>query len=134
MSPTPASGSRSRAVHTPYDGDLVCQDGARSFYLGHPTPCNIRVTNQDITWSFKDWTGSHSVRGVEGFNTLWTCTEGDSGGLVVTVSGTNTRQARGMVSASSSGSGLTNGGSSTMFWVESPDILSHFGLHLNPKT
>jgi hypothetical protein len=29
------------------DGDYVCHDGQRSFFLGHPTPCDIEVTDQD---------------------------------------------------------------------------------------
>ena len=41
-----------RALTSPaysYDGDYVCQAGAASYYLGHPTPCGIKVTDDDIT-------------------------------------------------------------------------------------
>jgi hypothetical protein len=117
-----------------YDGDLVCQDGARSFFSGHPTPCNIKVVNQNLEWTLSDWSGSHQVKGVEGYNSTWTCIEGDSGGVVFTITGTNSRQARGMVSATVNSSDLKNGSSQDMLWVEAPDILNHYGYKLNPKT
>jgi hypothetical protein len=111
-----------------YNGDSVCQDGARSYYTGHGVPCGIEVINQDVTYRLTWDDGSvHTVRGVEGYawKSGWAVTQGDSGGLVFSVNGTTTRQARGSVSASSDGT-------VHIYWTEAPDILSGFGLHLNP--
>lgn len=108
-----------------YNGDSVCQDGARSYYTGHGVPCGIVVNNQDIYYSYVWDDGSaHTSRGVSG-TAGYAVTQGDSGALVFTINGSSTRQARGQVSAES------NGGS-TLYWVEATDIFNHLGLHLNP--
>jgi hypothetical protein len=108
-----------------YNGQSVCQDGARSYYDGHGVPCGIKVVNEDITYNLKWDDGTvHSVRGVEGQSSGWATEQGDSGGLVFSVENSTDRQARGIVSGSS--------GNSTMFWTEAPDILNHFNLKLNP--
>jgi hypothetical protein len=111
-----------------YTGDGVCQDGARSYYNGNGVPCGIVVTNDDITYTISYDDGStHTVRGVEGTDPSgYAVTAGDSGALVFTLNGSSTRQARGSVSAQS--------GSGTMLWTEAPDILSSFGVSLNPHT
>ncbi|MGW0615669.1 peptidase [Streptomyces sp. NPDC002788] len=110
-----------------YNGDSVCQDGARSYYDGHGVPCGINVVNQDITYNATWDDGSvHAIRGVEGQKSGWAVEQGDSGGLVFSVASSCCRQARGEVSAMD--------GNDTMFWTEAPDILGHFGLKLNPHT
>ncbi|REH54247.1 hypothetical protein BCF44_102479 [Kutzneria buriramensis] len=107
-----------------YNGQTVCQDGARSYYNGHGVPCGIKVNNQDVTYTISWDDGStHSVRGVHGA-AGYAATEGDSGGLVFTVTSSTARQARGMVSAGNSDADL--------YWTESPDILGAFGMTLNP--
>ncbi|MFF4015057.1 hypothetical protein [Streptomyces sp. NPDC001843] len=63
------------------------------------------------------------MRGVQG-NGSYTCTQGDSGGLVFTINDSSHRQARGIVSA--------NNGTGVMYWTEATDILNGFGLKLNP--
>ncbi|MFF3699085.1 peptidase [Streptomyces sp. NPDC002221] len=122
-----------------YAGDLVCQSGAASYYMGYGNVCGIQVTNQDITWSSTDWSGTHNVRGVEGTrlqsNQPWAVAEGDSGALVYSVSG-STYQARGINSAGESPCCYSYANRDVaynyMLWTEAPDILNHFGLKLNP--
>ncbi|MFI7406954.1 peptidase [Streptomyces sp. NPDC049541] len=124
-----------------YAGDLVCQSGGASYFMGYGNVCGIAVTNQDITWSSTDWSGTHNVRGVEGTrmqsNQPWAVAEGDSGALVYTVSG-STYQARGVNSAGVGPCCYSYNGSDVAFnyilWTEAPDILGHFGLKLNPTT
>lgn len=111
-----------------YFGQSVCQDGARSYYTGHGVPCGIEVVNDDVEWS-ETWDDGSvvTVRGVGGDADTWSSTEGDSGGLVFAVEGTNTRQARGIVEAGDA--------NVVTYWTEAPDILNSFstyGLHLNP--
>lgn len=110
-------------------GDYVCQDGAYSFYLGHPTPCGIKVTSDDVLFKID----GHWARGVEGVDVLhgWGAHDGDSGGVVFGLEPHNVRQARGLVS-----SGGVDGtpDQRRVDWIEAPDILSAFGLRLNPRT
>ncbi len=111
-----------------YNGDYVCQAGARSAALGHPTPCGIKVTNQDLYFPVSNYT----VRGVEGVDVNgWGSVSGDSGGTVFAVSGNTTRQLRGIVSA-----GGQDGTASqkVVDWTEAIDIFNQFGLKLNPVT
>ncbi len=112
-----------------YDGDYVCQAGQASFYLGHPTPCGIKVTNDDITFRM----GSYWVRGVEGIDvrTGWGSHNGDSGGTVFAVQPGGARQARGMVSA---GGEDGTRDQRRVDWPEAVDIFRGFGLRLNPHT
>ena len=74
-----------------YVGDFVCHSGARSAYLGHGTPCGIKVTNQDLWFSID----GYSTRGVEGIDVNgWGSVNGDSGGIVFAqTDGSNNRQA-----------------------------------------
>jgi len=131
------SGSNSDEADTPtgkwyvvnssaysYNGQTVCQDGARSYYNGHGVPCGTKVDNQDVTYT-ESWDdgSTHSVRGVHG-TASYSSTDGDSGALVFTVTSSTARQARGMVSAGNS--------DSDTYWTESPDILGAFGMTLNP--
>ncbi|MFD8766550.1 chymotrypsin family serine protease [Streptomyces mirabilis] len=125
-----------------YNGDLVCQDGVASFFMQQGTVCGIDVTNQDITYSITDWSGTHNVRGVEGTrlssNIPWAVAHGDSGTMVFSVSG-STRQARGIDSAGSGPCCYSYGTQGDMafnyiLWTEAPDILGHFGMKLNPAT
>ncbi|MFJ2581176.1 S1 family peptidase [Kitasatospora aureofaciens] len=107
-----------------YNGDSVCQDGARSYYNGYGVPCGITVTNQDVLYNITWDDGTvHTVRGVQGQSSGWMGEPGDSGALVFSISGSNTRQARGIASAMGGGS---------FFWTEAPDILNAWNLHLNP--
>jgi len=112
-----------------YVGDFVCHSGARSAYLGHGTPCGIKVTNQDLWFSI----GGYSTRGVEGVDVNgWGSVNGDSGGTVFArTDASNNRQARGMVSA-----GGTDGtpDQKRVDWPEAPDILRADKLQLNPIT
>ncbi|HEV3170247.1 MAG TPA: hypothetical protein VGZ32_07905 [Actinocrinis sp.] len=113
-----------------YNGDGVCQDGARSYYTGHGVPCSTVVYNEDYTTNLTWDDGTvHTVRGVLGRTTGYASTQGDSGALVFVVTGASTRQARGQVSA-----GGSAGGYNLLFWTEAPDILNHYNLHLNPHT
>ena len=113
-----------------YNGDYVCHDGQRSFFMGHPTPCGIKVTNQD------KWCGpsegcpglSYRVRGVWGDGS-WGAAGGDSGATIFAVQSGNKRQARGVLSDGDPGDGAPG-----VFWVEATDVFNHFGLTLNPKT
>lgn len=112
-----------------YVGDFVCQSGARSAYLGHGTPCGIKVTNQDLWFSID----GYSTRGVEGVDVNgWGSVNGDSGGTVFArTAGTDDRQARGMVSA---GGADGTPDQARVDWPEAPDILRAYGLALNPTT
>jgi hypothetical protein len=113
-----------------YNGDYVCHDGQRSYFLGHPTPCGIKVTNQDM------WCGPTSgcpglryrARGVWG-DGPWGAAGGDSGATIFAVQSGRNRQARGVVSDGDPGDGAPG-----VFWVEATDIFNHFGLKLNPRT
>ncbi len=114
------------SVSYSYLGDYVCQSGQRSAALGHPTPCGIKVTNQDITYVFN----GAKVRGVEGVDIHgWGSVNGDSGGTVFANLGHGIRQARGIIS---------NGGKDgtadqrRVQWTEAVDIFRQFGLKLNP--
>ncbi|MFF4344456.1 hypothetical protein ACFY00_31595 [Kitasatospora sp. NPDC001540] len=109
-----------------YDGDSVCQDGARSYYDGHGVPCGITVTNDDVRYNLT-WNDGTVVtaRGVKGSSSGWVGEPGDSGALVFSISGSSTRQARGIVSGGEGG---------TLYWTEAPDILNSWNLHLNPHT
>jgi hypothetical protein len=123
-----------------YAGDLVCQSGAASYFMGYGNVCGIAITNPDFTWSSTDWSGTHNVRGVQGTrlqsNLPWAVGEGDSGALVYSVSG-STYQARGVVSAGAAPCCYSYNGSDVAYsyisWTEAPDILGHFGLKLNPQ-
>ncbi|MDH6129204.1 hypothetical protein [Kitasatospora sp. GP82] len=87
-------------------------------------PCGINVTNHDVYYNITWDDGTViTVRGVQGQSSGWTAEHGDSGALVFTVSGSTTRQARGIMSA---------GGGGTVYWTEAPDILNSWNLHLNP--
>ena len=112
-----------------YVGDYVCQDGAASYFLGHPTPCGIKVTKSDIYFSI----GGHVARGVEGVDvrTGWGSHNGDSGATVFAIEPHNNRQARGIVS-----SGGLDGtrDQKRVDWVEAVDIFNAYHLKLNPKT
>lgn len=113
-----------------YNGDLVCQDGAASYFLGHGVPCSIKVVNQDIYFNIAYGGQTVTVRGVKGTKTDggWAVHEGDSGGAVFSVSGSSSRQSRGIVSAEDS-----DGGAS-VYWTEAPDILKDWSAKLNPTT
>ncbi len=112
-----------------YVGDYVCQNGAASFYLHHPTPCGIKVTDGDIYYRI----GGYVARGVEGIDVAhrWGSHNGDSGATVFSVQPGYKRQARGIVS-----SGGLDGTSDQkrVDWTEAVDIFDAFGLKLNPKT
>lgn len=112
-----------------YVGDYVCQNSAASFYLHHPTPCGIKVTDGDIYYRI----GEYVARGVEGIDVAhgWGSHNGDSGATVFSVQPGNKRQARGIVS-----SGGLDGTSDQkrVDWTEAVDIFAAFGLKLNPKT
>jgi hypothetical protein len=113
-----------------YNGDYVCHDGQRSFFMGHPTPCGIKVTNQD------KWCGpsegcpglSYRVRGVWG-DGAWGAAGGDSGATIFAVQSGDKRQARGVLSDGDPGDGAPG-----VFWVEATDVFNHFGLTLNSRT
>ena len=108
---------------TSWTGDTVCQDGAMSFYSQKGVPCGIKVVNDDIT--FNEIDNGWSVRGVVGkASGGYGATQGDSGGLVFTISGYSTRQARGQVDATGDGG--------YVYWSEAKDILGHYGMTLNP--
>ena len=111
-----------------YTGDYVCQDGAASFYLGHPTPCGIKVTDDDLWFPI----GGYTARGVEGVDVNgWGSHNGDSGGTVFAVEPGGVRQARGIIS-----SGGLDGtpDQKRVDWTEAVDIFRAFGLKLNPQT
>ena len=112
-----------------YVGDFVCQAGAASFYLGHPTPCGIEVTDGDI-WFRID---GYWARGVEGVDehTGWGSHDGDSGGTVFAVEPHGARQARGIVS---SGGADGTPAQKRVDWTEAVDIFAADGLRLNPRT
>ncbi|MFI6445622.1 hypothetical protein [Kitasatospora sp. NPDC050543] len=111
-----------------YNGQSVCQDGARSFYTGHGVPCGIKVQNSDVRYNLKWEDGSvHAVRGVMGRNSHWAVTQGDSGALVFSVTNRTDRKARGIVSGES-------GNHTNLWWTEAPDIIDAFGIDLNPHT
>lgn len=112
-----------------YVGDYVCQNGAASFYLGHPTPCGIKVTDDDIWFSI----GGHLARGVEGVDVRhgWGSHNGDSGGTVFAVEPHNNRQARGIIS---SGGRDGTADQKRVDWTEAVDIFNAYGLKLNHQT
>ncbi|MEV0401269.1 hypothetical protein [Actinoallomurus sp. NPDC050550] len=127
-----------------YNGDYVCQDGGASFFDYHnagtsPTPCNIKVANEDVTWKMNDAYGTeHDTRGVKGQNTSssnskYAVCQGDSGGTVFTAVNSDwsasAREARGIVSAQDGAPCSTN-----IYWTEATDIFNRLGLHLNPTT
>lgn len=110
-------------------GDYVCHDGAASFFLHHPTPCGIKVTDGDIWFKI----GGYWARGVEGVDvrTGWGSHNGDSGGTVFAVERGGVRQARGIIS---SGGADGTPDQKRVDWVEAPDIFAAFGLRLNSRT
>jgi hypothetical protein len=110
-----------------YVGDYVCHDGAASFFLGHPTPCGIKVTNDDLWFPIS----GYWARGVEGIDVLhgWGSHGGDSGATVFAVLPGGSRQARGMVS---SGGADGTPDQRRVDWTEAPDIFAAYGLKLNP--
>lgn len=112
-----------------YVGDYVCHNGQASFYLGHPTPCGIKVTDDDLWFRI----GHGWARGVEGIDARsgWGSHNGDSGATVFAVEPHARRQARGIVS-----SGGRDGTSDQkrVDWAEAPYIFHAFGLMLNPRT
>ncbi len=112
-----------------YDGDYVCQAGAASYYLGHPTPCGIKVTDDDIRFRM----GSYWVRGVEGIDVRngWGSHDGDSGGTVFAMQPGGKRQARGIVSA---GGADGTRDQRRVDWPEAVDIFRGFKVTLNPRT
>ena len=116
-----------------YNGDYVCHDGQRSFFMGHPTPCDIKVTDQDKYCG--PTTGcpglSYTARGVWGVavNNGWGSAGGDSGATIFAVQSGGTRQARGLLS-----DGDPADGAPGVFWTEATDIFGHWGLTLNPRT
>lgn len=116
-----------------YNGDYVCHDGQRSFFYGHPTPCNIKVTDQDKYCGPS--TGcpglSYTARGVWGdaVNNGWGAADGDSGATIFAVESGGVRQARGLLSDGTAGDGTPG-----VFWTEATDIFDYYGLTLNPQT
>jgi hypothetical protein len=116
-----------------YNGDYVCHDGQRSYFMGHPTPCNIKVTNQDMYCG--PTTGcpglSYTARGVWGdaVNNGWGAAGGDSGATMFAVEPGGVRQARGLLSDGTPGDGTPG-----VFWTEATDIFNYYGLTLNPTT
>ena len=102
-----------------HKGDLVCQDGYTSGIV-----CGIQVKDED-----NRWTGSNGVdhRGVQGIKVDGgtAARGGDSGALVFHLDG-NTRQARGIVSAGTTGAG------NDIRWTETVDILNSFPAHVAP--
>jgi hypothetical protein len=112
-----------------YEGDYVCHAGQASFFLGHPTPCGIKVTDGDIWFRI----GGYWARGVEGVDVLhgWGSHNGDSGGTVFAIERNGARQARGIVS-----SGGLDGTSDQkrVDWTEAVDIFAADNLVLNPRT
>ncbi|MBG6134399.1 FG-GAP-like repeat-containing protein [Longispora fulva] len=96
-------------------GDYVCHDGYVSGAV-----CNIKVDGQ------VSWTGSNgrSHIGMEGHipGGATAVQQGDSGGMVFAITGSNTRQARGNVSW----------GSTLIRWTEADDIFNSFLVHLAP--
>ncbi|WP_030275841.1 hypothetical protein [Streptomyces sp. NRRL B-24484] len=110
-----------------YNGQSVCQDGARSYYKGHGVPCGIKVQDSDYRYRFQWSDGSwHNVRGVKGHHTSWAGMQGDSGALVFSITNRTDRRARGIVSA--------GGGNTDIYWTEAPDIINALGIDLNPHT
>ncbi|GAA0637595.1 hypothetical protein GCM10010174_69230 [Kutzneria viridogrisea] len=116
-----------------YNGDYVCHAGQRSFFMGHPTPCNIKVTNQDKWCSATEGCPGlgYRVRGVWGdaVNRGWGAAGGDSGATIFAVQAGDKRQARGVLSDGDAGDGAPG-----VFWTEATDVFDHFGLTLNPRT
>jgi hypothetical protein len=112
-----------------YVGDYVCQDGAASFFLGHPTPCGIKVTDGDLYFPI----GGYWARGVEGVDVEhgWGSHDGDSGGTVFAVEPQGARQARGIVS---SGGADGTPDQKRVDWTEAVDIFHAADLELNPRT
>lgn len=111
-----------------YTGDYVCHSGAKSAYEGHPTPCGIRVTIDDLYFS----EDGPTVRGVEGEDVHgWGSVSGDSGGTVFAVEEGGRRQLRGLVS---SGGADGTADQKRVDWPEAVDIFGAFGLRLNPTT
>ena len=116
-----------------YNGDYVCHDGQRSYFMGHPTPCNIKVTDQDMYCG--PTTGcpglSYTARGVWGdaVNNGWGAAGGDSGATMFAVEPGGVRQARGLLSDGTPGDGTPG-----VFWTEATDIFDYYGLTLNPQT
>ncbi|WP_406290674.1 hypothetical protein [Embleya sp. NBC_00896] len=98
----------------------VCHDGYTSGVV-----CGIKVKDADYMW----WMDDDLVFGVKGERSAGTSARpGDSGGLVFAISGSTTRQARGIVSAV----GLSN--DRIMVWPEAPEILYNFGLRMAPTS
>ncbi|MEY9858429.1 hypothetical protein ABH935_004044 [Catenulispora sp. GAS73] len=116
-----------------YNGDYVCHDGQRSYFMGHPTPCGIKVTDQDMYCGPS--TGcpglSYTARGVWGdaVNNGWGAAGGDSGATMFAVESGGVRQARGLLSDGTPGDGTPG-----VFWTEATDIFNYYGLTLNPQT
>lgn len=111
-----------------YPGDYVCHNGVRSFFLNHPTPCGIKVTNGNIWFPI----GGYMAHGVEGHDVTngWGVRNGDSGATVFALQPNDKRQARGIVSAG--GTDFTTD-QTRVDWTEAPDIFRAYNLKLNPR-
>ncbi|HET9656255.1 MAG TPA: hypothetical protein VFP72_12940 [Kineosporiaceae bacterium] len=125
-----------RSAGYSYVGDLVCHAGQRSYFLGHPTPCNIRVTDADLWCSARSGCPGlgYRVRGAwgdalgHGARHGWGAAGGDSGATIFAVTGRGL-QARGVLSDGDPGDGAPG-----VFWSQAPDVFAHFGLRLNPRS
>ena len=116
-----------------YNGDYVCHDGQRSFFYGHPTPCDIKVTDQDkycgpstgcpgLSYTARGvWGDAVTTAGARPTETAARRSSRSSAGGV--------RQARGLLSDGTPGDGTPG-----VFWTEATDIFNYYGLTLNPQT
>jgi hypothetical protein len=122
---------RMTSVAYSYKGDYVCHDGQRSFYMGHPTPCGINVTNADMVCGPKLGCPGlgYNVRGVWGEAGGWGAAGGDSGATMFVYKTGGTVEARGILSDGDAADGAPG-----VFWSEAPDIFNYYGLMLNPRT
>ena len=115
------------------NGESVCQDGARAYYTyGKGVVCGITIKNDDITYN-ETWDNGavYSVQGEEATRSSYAIGQGDSGGLVFTICGSNCRDAVGQNSAGAFTN--TNPTSTTMFFVDAPDVIDQFGAAINPE-
>jgi hypothetical protein len=113
------------------DGESVCQDGAMSYFTGHGVPCGIKIVNTNVvvnvTW---DNGVVHSEDETEATASSYAVRQGDSGGLVFTICGSNCRSATGLVSAE----GGSTDPSKILYFTDAWKILQSTGLSLAPTS
>jgi hypothetical protein len=114
-----------------YGGEYVCQDGIYSYENGRGVPCNMKILGVSTYTLCHADSSCTPVNGVKtaSNNGNPVAMHGDSGAVVFTIHSASSRNALGMVDAVEDGctTDCVN-----MSFVPQGQIMSAFGVHLNP--